>query len=149
MKVILIKDVKGKGKANDIIEVSDGYAKNFLLKQNLAIPTTNANVYKLNENLRENQKVIEEEKAKLGLLKLELEKLTLNFKLKMHNDKVFGSISLVQIVDRLEKEFKLKVNKKDFVDKNNLVDVGLHYLTIKLNHQITATLKVMIEKKES
>ncbi|MBW3057852.1 50S ribosomal protein L9 [Spiroplasma poulsonii] len=149
MKVILIKDVKGKGKINDVIEVSDGYAKNYLIKEGIGIPTTPANLAKLNVVLSEQAAQEVANKATLEELKTALEQLTLNFKLKVHDNKTFGSISLTQIEDRLAKEFNLKVDKKKFLDNNNLTSFGLHYLKIKLAPNLIATLKVMIDKKES
>ncbi|MBH8622420.1 MULTISPECIES: 50S ribosomal protein L9 [Spiroplasma] len=149
MKVILIKDVKGKGKINDVIEVSDGYAKNYLIKEGIGIPTTPANLAKLNVVLSEQAAQAVANKATLEELKTALEQLTLNFKLKVHDNKTFGSISLTQIEDRLAKEFNLKVDKKKFLDNNNLTSFGLHYLKIKLAPNLIATLKVMIDKKES
>ncbi|WP_419334797.1 50S ribosomal protein L9 [Spiroplasma endosymbiont of Sarcophaga variegata] len=149
MKVILIKDVKGKGKINDVIEVSDGYAKNYLIKEGFGIPTTPANLAKLNVVLSEQAAQAAANKATLEELKTALEQLTLNFKLKVHDNKTFGSISLTQIEDRLAKEFNLKVDKKKFLDNNNLTSFGLHYLKIKLAPNLIATLKVMIDKKES
>ncbi|WP_338965313.1 50S ribosomal protein L9 [Spiroplasma endosymbiont of Sarcophaga carnaria] len=149
MKVILIKYVKGKGKINDVIEVSDGYAKNYLIKEGFGIPTTPANLAKLNVVLSEQAAQAAANKATLEELKTALEQLTLNFKLKVHDNKTFGSISLTQIEDRLAKEFNLKVDKKKFLDNNNLTSFGLHYLKIKLAPNLIATLKVMIDKKES
>ncbi|WP_242441433.1 50S ribosomal protein L9 [Spiroplasma poulsonii] len=149
MKVILIKDVKGKGKINDVIEVSDGYAKNYLIKEGIGIPTTPANLAKLNVVLSEQAAQAVANKATLEELKTALEQLTLNFKLKVHDNKTFGSISLTQIEYRLAKEFNLKVDKKKFLDNNNLTSFGLHYLKIKLAPNLIATLKVMIDKKES
>ncbi|WP_425378108.1 50S ribosomal protein L9 [Spiroplasma endosymbiont of Polydrusus pterygomalis] len=149
MKVILVKDVKDKGKVNDVIEVSDGYAKNYLIKEGFAIPTTPTNLAKLNVVLSQQAAQAAATKATLEELKTALEQLTLNFKLKVHDNKTFGSVSLTQIEDRLAKEFNLKVDKKKFIDNNNLTSFGLHYLKIKLAPNIIATLKVMIEKKES
>lgn len=149
MKVILIKDVKGKGKINDVIEVSDGYAKNYLIKEGFGIPTTPANLAKLNVILSEQAAQTAATKATLEELKTALEQLTLNFKLKVHDNKTFGSISLTQIEDRLAKEFNLKVDKKKFLDNNNLTSFGVHYLKIKLDSNLVANLKVMIDKKES
>ncbi len=148
MKVILIKDVKGKGKINDVIDVADGYAKNYLIKEGFAIPTTYANLTKLNVVLSQQAAQEAETKASLEELKASLEELTLNFKLKVHDNKTFGSVSLTQIEDRLAKEFNLKVDKKKIIDNNNLKSFGLHYLKIKLSPNIIATLKVMVEKKE-
>ncbi|WP_425377789.1 50S ribosomal protein L9 [Spiroplasma endosymbiont of Polydrusus pterygomalis] len=149
MKVILVKDVKDKGKVNDVIEVSDGYAKNYLIKEGFAIPTTPTNLAKLNVVLSQQAAQAAATKATLEELKTALEQLTLNFKLKVHDNKTFGSVSLTQIEDRLAKEFNLKFDKKKFIDNNNLTSFGLHYLKIKLAPNIIATLKVMIEKKES
>ncbi|WP_374696950.1 50S ribosomal protein L9 [Spiroplasma endosymbiont of Polydrusus formosus] len=149
MKVILVKDVEGRGNSNDVIEVSDGYAKNYLIKKGFAIPTTPANLAKLNVVLSQQVAQAAATKATLEELKTALEQLTLNFKLKVHDNKTFGSVSLTKIEDRLEKEFDLKVDKKKFIDNNNLTSFGLHYLKIKLTKNIIATLKVMIEKRGS
>lgn len=148
MKVILIKDVKNKGKVNDVIDVSDGYAKNYLIKKGFAILSTSINLTKLNNVLSQQKTEAAITKATLEKLKITLEQLTLNFKLKVHNNKVFGSISLTQIENCLNKKFNIKINKKKFIDNNNLITFGLHYLKIKLAPNIIATLKVMIYKEE-
>lgn len=147
MKVILIKDVENKGKTNDIIDVSDGYAKNYLIKKGFAITKTPYNLKRLNFILTKQKEKNEKIKFSLEKLKTKLEKITLVFKLNVYNNKIFGSISLIQIEKQLMKKFNLKIDKKKFINNSNLTDFGLHYLKIKLSSNIIGVLKIIIEKR--
>ena len=146
MLVIFIKDLKGQGKVNDIKEVKDGFAKNFLIKNGYAIPATNANKGQLNKKLKNKA----EDKAKLinelKLLKKSLEKLTLTISCNTGpNDKLFGSISNKQISNELEAK-GFKINKQQ-INAPHITKLGEYTVKIDLTNKIKANIKLSIVKK--
>lgn len=149
MKVILKKDVLKVGKKDEIIEVSDGYAKNFLLKKGLADVANNSNLNVLQKKLDEKEALQKIEYEKNLELKKEIENITLKFKLQIHNKQVSGSVSLVQIAKMLHDKYKITIDKRKFVEHKNLKDIGLNYLKINLYKNVEATLKVQIDRVEN
>ncbi|QBQ07225.1 50S ribosomal protein L9 [Spiroplasma gladiatoris] len=145
MKVILLQDVKNYGKKDQVVEVSDGYAKNYLIPKKLAILATKNDVSHLGVRLKKEQQIMDAKKNVVEQLKNQIESLILNFSLKVKSGKPFGSVSLSQICDRLKKEFSIDLDKRKFEKHDNLVEIGLHYLKIKLDFKIIATLKVQVE----
>ncbi|AGR40721.1 50S ribosomal protein L9 [Spiroplasma taiwanense] len=145
MKVILLNDVKNYGKKDEIVDVADGYAQNYLIPKKLAIIATKDDLSHL--NVRKNKE--EEEKRKqfeeVKKVKEKIDLIQLNFKIKVKDNKTFGSISLIQIEDRLKKEFDLDIDKRKFEKHEALNKIGLFYLKIKLNFNLIAILKVLIE----
>ena len=115
MKVILLKDVKAQGKKGDVINVNDGYANNFLFKNNLAVPANQANVNTNNKQKEAEAKRIAEETAAAKELAGKLEQITVNFAIEMgERGKAFGSISGKEISDELAK-MGYEVDKKSIV----------------------------------
>ena len=146
MKVIFIKDVKGQGKKEEIKEVSDGYATNFLIKKNLAVPMNEKNLNKLKNTQAERKKEDEKNRIKASSEKNKLEKVLLKFKVKTgEQDRVFGSISAKQIREGLIKE-GYKIDKNQIELENNLTSLGYHNINIILYKDIKATIKVLLEK---
>jgi large subunit ribosomal protein L9 len=147
MKIIFIKDLKGQGKKDEIKEVKDGYARNFLIKNGYAVPFTKAGVVKITEN---NNKKLEEEnntKKIANDLKEKIEKLNIKFKLKVgENEKVFGSISNKQISDELKK-IGFNIDKKDITVDQHLSSLGYHPVSIQLYKEIIANIKIEIIKE--
>ena len=146
MKVILLKDVKKQGKKDDILDVSDGYAENFLIKNGYAIQVTEKNI----ENVKKENDAKKQEEQKLSQeaenLKKELEKLTLVFKVKTgEQDRVFGSISPKQIKEELLKK-GYKIDKKQIELSTSLQSLGFHKVNITLYKEIKAELKVQLVK---
>jgi large subunit ribosomal protein L9 len=143
MQVIFLKDVRGKGKKGEIKEVSDGYAINFLIKNKYAIKKTEGSLNKLKkENDREAKLDLKNRKDALELKK-NLEKITINFKVKTSNSKMFGSISTKQIKEELNK-LGFNIEKKQI--ENQLINtLGMHIVKINLYKDITCDLKVHTE----
>ena len=146
MKVILLKDVKKQGRKDEIIDVSDGYAQNFLIKNNLAVPATSSAKKILDHEL--DNKVKEEENyvAECSIIKDKLEKEELTFKVKTgKEDKVFGNISVKQIHDELLKQ-GYKIDKKCIHILNPIASLGVHLIEIELHKKVKFNLKVIIKK---
>lgn len=147
MKVILLSDVKNVGKKGEIKEVADGYARNFLIRNRLAVEATKGSMQVLDKQ-KQDAAELEAQKVKdAQALKEEIEKLTLTFKVKVGKEgRVFGTVSTKQITDELLKRYQLKVEKRKFVDTDNLATLGYHNVKIELHKGVIATIKVqMIE----
>lgn len=146
MKVIFIKDVKGQGKKEEIKEVSDGYAMNFLIKKGFAVPLNdkNLNTLKKTQTIRKQEDNKAREEAKK--LKKELENKTLSFKVKTgEGDKVFGSVSPKQIKEAINK-LGYKIDKNQIHMENNLMSLGYHNIEIILYKDVKAVIRVSLEK---
>ena len=145
MKVIFIKDLKKQGKVNEIKEVSDGYATNFLIKNGYAVKYTKTSNEILNTNLK--NAAIEEEKniKEATKIKNELEKKEIVFNVKSGADgRTFGTISTKQISEKLN-ELKYKVDKKQIIIDNPLNVLGTHYVKVNLHKKVTCNLKVVLK----
>ena len=146
MKVIFIKDLKKQGKVNDVKEVSDGYAINYLIKNGYAVKYTKTSSDILNKDI-ENKKIKEQEDIKrANELKNKLKDITLEFKVKCNNGKVFGSISSKQIHEELAK-LGFNVDKKCIKINGSISSLGMHIVTLNLHKKVVGELKVhLIEK---
>ena len=145
MKVIFIKDLKGQGKKGEIKEVKDGYAKNFLIKNGYAIKETKESL-KILDREKKAKKQEDEEKVKQALKtkeNIEKEKIAFTVKTGEH-DKVFGSISVKQIKEKLEPKYKL--DKKQIILKNPISSLGFHEVEIHLYKDIIAKIKIEVKK---
>lgn len=148
MKVILLKDVKGQGKKGEIKNVSDGYARNFLLKKNLAVEATPGNMKTLEQKKKkekeEEKKVLEEAKQ----LKKTLENLTIELQAKSGDGgRLFGSITNKQIAEELKKSHKIKIDKRKIELDEPIRALGYRNVPIKLHPEVTATVKVHVKEK--
>lgn len=145
MKVIFLKDVKGKGKKGEVKNVADGYAQNFLLKQGLAVEATNANMSTLDAKKRKEEKEAEQELENSKKLKEALEALTVNLKAKSgEGGRLFGSITSKQIAEELQKAHGFKIDKRKFELQDAIRALGHTNVPVKLHPQVTATLKVHV-----
>lgn len=146
MKVIFTKDLKGQGKREEIKEVSDGYAMNFLIKKGFAVPLTDKNLATLKKTQTKRKEEDNNLREEAKKLKKELEKENLNFKVKTgEQDKVFGSISPKQIKEALNK-LGYKLDKNQIHMENNLMSLGFHNVEINLYKDIKAIIRVSLEK---
>lgn len=132
MKVILLNDVKKVGKKGDVVEVSDGYAKNCLLKQKLAVQVTKKSMEILDEQHLQHDLQEKQLESDAEALKKELAKITLEFHVKTGNGgRVFGSVSTKQIVEQLQKVHGIKLEKRKFIDKEPIYSLG--YTDVKVD----------------
>lgn len=146
MKVIFIKDLKKQGKVNEVKEVSDGYATNYLIKNGYAVKYTKTSSSILNKDIEE-KKIKEENDVKRALeLKKQLDNITLKFEVKCNNGKVFGSISSKQIHEEL-KNRGFDVDKKLIKIENAVSSLGMHIVKINLHKKVCCELKVQLVEK--
>ena len=146
MQVIFLKDLKGQGKKGDIKEVSDGYAKNFLISKGYAVKKTETSLNKLNMEKEENMRLDEENSKKAHEMVKKLEKVTLKFTAKAGKmDKMFGSISSKQIKEELEKK-GYNFDKKQII-METINNFGYHDVEISLYKNIVGKIKVYVEKE--
>ena len=145
MKVILPKDVKGTGKAGELKEVSDGYAKNFLFKKNLAIEGTKGNVNDLNQKKAAKEHGDKVAEAEAKEVKEQLKQKGIVMKAKAGEGKLFGSITSKDISDQIKKELNIDVDKRKILLKEPIKELGTTVVEIKLHSRVTAELRVTIE----
>ena len=146
MEVIFIKDLKNQGKKGQIKNVKDGYAENFLIKNGYAVIKNKENLAKLNHEQATKAAQDAENKNQAELLKKELDKVILEFKVKTgEGDRVFGSISVKQIKEGLQK-LNYKIDKSKIEITNPIASLGFHNVNINLYTGITATIKVHVIK---
>ena len=143
MKVILKENIKGIGKKDEIVNVSDGYATNFLFTKNLAEEATNANLSKLKskkdaENYKKNL-----EKEDAIKLSEKMGKIRLQFKVKIgENGKVFGGVSSKEIAEKLEKDYQIKIDKKKIELKDAIKILGITKVNVKLYEGVAGIINV-------
>ncbi len=145
MKVILNQDVKGQGKKGDLIDVSDGYARNFLLPKNLAKPATkeNINVMKGQQESREYRLKVELEEAQKTAAKIN--ELSVTIKAKAgDNGKLFGSITSKDVSEALTAQHHIKIDKKKFHMPDGIKVLGTTVVDIKVYPGVVAKLKVVV-----
>lgn len=125
MKLILLKDVKKVGKKDDIVEVADGYARNFLLPGKLAVVVSHKSKEILGEQQEEHAEAVAQEIATAKALADKLKDITLSFPVKVgDNGRVFGSISTKQVEDALKKDHGIKVDKRKFKPAGPITNLG-------------------------
>lgn len=147
MKVILLQDVKKQGKKGQMIEVSEGYGRNFLIKNGLAKLADNAAVNQLNaENKAKARLAAEElEECKQLKLKIEDEKTVVTIKAKSGNDgRLFGTIPSKQIAEELAKQHNLKIDKRKIQLEHNLSALGYHHVEAKLHPEVVVKINVHV-----
>lgn len=147
MKVIFLKDVKGKGKKGEVKNVSDGYAHNFLIKQGLAVEASNAAMSSLNAQKKKEEKQAEVELANAKELKEKLEKITVELLAKSgEGGRLFGSITSKQIAEELQKKHKIKIDKRKIEMDDAIRSLGVTKVPVKLHTEVTATLNVHVKE---
>ena len=132
MKVILLSDVKKVGKKGEIVEVSDGYGRNFLLNKKLAVLATKKSMEILDEQNLQHDLEEKQKEADAQALKQKLTKITLEFHVKTgEGGRVFGSVSTKQIVEQLQRVHAIKIEKRKFIDTDAITSVG--YTDVKVD----------------
>lgn len=145
MKVIFLKDVKGKGKKGEVKKVSPGYATNYLFKNGLAEEATPANLKKLKAQQKKEAEQLQEEIKQAEQLKDKLSNITVEIKAKSGEDgRLFGSVTSKQIADTLKKSHKIEVDRRKIELKDPLRSLGHHKITVKLHQEVSGTINVHI-----
>ncbi|MDD3958161.1 MAG: 50S ribosomal protein L9 [Candidatus Izemoplasmatales bacterium] len=149
MKVILLKDVKGKGKKNDVIEVASGYG-NYLLTSKQAIEASQANIQALEEarEVQKKQAVQELEEAKK--LKTEIEAHPIKLYVKIgETGKLFGAISSKQIADEFKRTHNIDLDKRKVILDSNIHSLGVYHILVKLHKDVTATIDLQVLEEKA
>ncbi len=147
MKVILLQDVKSVGKRGEIVEVSDGYAKNFIFKKKLGTPADSKNLNDLKLQKANEEKVAAENLAEAQGFSKQIESKTVVVRLKAgEGGKPFGSVSSKEIAQEAKAQFDMDIDKKKIVLPETIKSFGTFEVPVKLHPKVTATLKVKVEE---
>ena len=145
MKVILLEDVKALGKKGEVVEVSDGYARNFILKKKLGLEATNANMNDLQKARME--KLAREQLAAAKELAAALEGKSVTVKIRAgEGGKAFGSVQSKEIAAAYETQCGLTIDKKKILLAEPIKTFGVHEVTVRLHPQVTGKLTVRVEE---
>ena len=147
MKVILLEDVKSLGKKGDIVDVSDGYAKNFLITKKKGVEANSKNLNDLKLKKANDEKVAAQNLADAKALAESIADKTVVVKLKAgEGGKTFGSVSSKEIAEEAKKQHDLDIDKKKIVINDPIKSLGTYEVTVKLHPKVTGTIRVRVEE---
>lgn len=145
MKVILLDNVKGVGKKDEIINANDGYARNFLLPKGLAIEANNANLSRLKAKQDSRAFKKEEDKKEAISIKEKIDKITLRIPVKAgENGKIFGGVTSKEIAEQLKAQYKIDLDKKKVDLKETIKNIGIVTVDLRLFEGVVGKLKLEI-----
>lgn len=146
MKVILLQDVKALGKKGDMVEVSDGYARNFILKKKLGVEANEANKNDLKLQKANQEKIAKEQYDAAVALGKELEEITVVLTVKAgEGGRVFGAVTAKEIAQALQTQFGKEVDKKKIQLTDSIKSIGSFEVPVKLHTKVTAKLSVKVD----
>ncbi len=146
MKVILLQDVKSVGKKGDTVELSEGYARNFILPRKLGVEATSANMNNLKLQKANEAKIAKEQYEDAVAFSKEIEEMLVKVGLKSgEGGKTFGSISSREIVTAVKEQYGKEIDKKKLQMPDAIKAIGTYEVTVKLHPKVTATLRVKVE----
>lgn len=147
MKVIFVKDVKGKGNGGEVKEVSEGYARNYLFPKNLAVPASKSSLKQLDTKKKKQMEHEKEERRQAEALKNTIEKITIELKAKSgEGGRLFGSITSKQIAQAFQK-LNISIDKRKIELSEPIRTLGFTDVPLKLHPQITAKVKVHVTEE--
>ena len=151
MKVILQQDVKGKGKKGELVNVSDGYARNFLLPRKLAVQATNENLTVMKQQEKEKQRKIERDKAKANEISSRLGDVLVKISARGGGDggKLFGSVTTKEISEELQKQHGIEIDKNKIVQDEPIKSFGSYEVKCKLGFEITGIIHILVVESKS
>ena len=146
MKVILQQDVKGKGKKGELVNVSDGYARNYLLPRKLAVPATEVNLTVMKQQEKAKQQKADSDKAKANEISSKLGDVLVKINARGGGDggKLFGSITSKEISEELQKQHGIEIEKNKIVQDEPIKAFGSYEIKCKLGFEITGTIHVLV-----
>lgn len=148
MQIILKKDVKGAGKAGDVVKVSDGYARNRLIPGGFAVEATPSNLARIKREKANHEAQIALDKAEANQVKKVLEDKTIRLKTRVgEGGKLFGSVTSMDIADAIKEQTRLDIDKKKIVLKKPIKEIGKHEVEVKLYTEISADIKVAVTEE--
>ena len=143
MKVILLEDIKGVGKKDEVINSSDGYARNYLFPKKLAVEASKENMAKLQAKQESRQFRKDQEKEEAMKIASKLKEITVTIKVKAgENGKIFGGVSAREISQELEKQYKIIVDKKKIDLKETIKTLGMQNVEVKLFEGVIGKIKI-------
>ena len=148
MKVILLEDVKSLGKKGEIVNVNDGYARNFILPKKLGLEATSKNLNDLKLQKQNDEKVAQEKLDAVKALAEEIKEKSITVKIQAGVEgRVFGSISSKEIALEAKKQLNMDIDKKKIIIPDAIKSLGTYNVNIKLHKDVMATLAVKVEAK--
>ena len=145
MKVILLQDVKKIGKKDQTVEVSDGYAVNFLFPRKLAVQLSKKSQEVLDSQKEHARQLDEQNRLDAMELAKKLEKIEINIRMKVgKNSRLFGNVSLKQVEEILANQYGIKIDKRKFIDKGPLDTLGFYKLKIELYKGVIGQINVHV-----
>lgn len=149
MKIILLEDVKALGKKGEVVEVSDGYARNFILPKKLGKEASAGNLSELKDSQAKAARIAAEELEAAKQEEVKLEAQTVIIKVKIgENGKIFGAVSSKEIAEDLKKQTGMVIDKKKMKLEEAIKSLGTYSIPVKLHRDVTATLKVVVEEEK-
>ena len=145
MKIILLEDVKSVGKKGEMVELKEGYAKNFIIPKKLGVEATNANINNLKLQKQNEEKIAKEQLEAAQALAVEVEKMVIKLAIKTgEGGKTFGSVSSKEIAKGISEQYGKEIDKKKIQMPDAIKTLGFHEVTVKLHPKVTAKLKVEV-----
>lgn len=145
MEVILLEDVKSLGKKGELVKVSEGYGRNFILKKKLGIEATSENLNDLKLKKANEEKIAKERLEEAKQLAEDMEKMSVTLRMKSgEGGKTFGSISTKEIAHAAKEQLDLEIDKKKLVLNEPIKTLGTHIVSVKLHKDVTAKLSVKV-----
>ena len=146
MKIILLEDVKSVGKKGELVELKEGYAKNFILPKKLGVEATSANMNNLKLQKQNEEKVAKEQLEAAQAMAVEVEKMLVKLSIKAgEGGKTFGSVSSKEIAKGVSDQYGKEIDKKKIQMSDAIKTVGTHEVTVKLHPKVTAKLRVQVQ----